>query len=345
MNGLESNEIFMSTLEEKVLKLADNIKTLQGVVKDAESRAKQSEETVAELKNELATVEKKKEAVVTSVISLQAKFDSEKISSEAKIKAKIDEIQGLKKCSKEEIEAAKLAGEKSVAALELKITGLKKQLHASQNECTKSKILSEELRKKVIDFEDRLKKETNARINAETVSASMIAKLEKDMAKEIADLSISKEKELQESALNFKKLENLFHEQTKVLGAKEDVIETYERERGSLPKIAKLGFAVAGERGRSLARGASTKGQSFVNVARSRSRGFRSRPRPKRRQQEEAIGTQKVEVSEKREENESQNVMDLKETLEDLEIARKPTKKLATKKKVPSFLRKRSTQS
>jgi len=294
MSSLGSNELFTNALEEKVVKLADNIKTLQQVVKDAESRAKLSEEKVADLTVELATTEKQKEAAIASVSSLQAHVESEKKSSETEIKEKVDEIKELEKDSKTQLEALKKKGEASVTALELKITGLKEELKNSQEECTKSNNLCEELKKKVIDFEKKVKIETDARKNAEIVGAEIIAKLETDTAKELADLSALKKKELNESAVSFKNLEELYNKQTQLLTEKEDVIATYEDERGSLPKIVKLGLSVAGEqtkesvknvrgRSRNLARGASEKGGKLLRGARSRSRGLTRGMRSKSR--------------------------------------------------------------
>jgi len=303
MSELGSNELSTNALEETVVQLKDNIKTLQEVVKDAESRAKESEEKFAELTIELATAEKQKEAAVTSVTSLQNKVESEKKSSNTQIQAKVYEIEELEKDSKTKLEKLKKEGEESVVALELKIVGLKRELKEAQEKCIKSKKFCDELLQKVADFEKKVKTETETRINAEIVSASTIAKLESDKAKELADLSASQEKELQqkvfdfekeirietearalqekelkESAVNLQNLQGLYNEQTKA-------IETLKSERGSLPKIVNLGFSVAGEqtkksikgvvgRGRSAARGVSLKGGALVREARSRSRGL-----------------------------------------------------------------------
>merc|ERR1711957_907219 len=103
------------------------------------------------------------------------------------------------------LEKLKKEGEESVVALEIKIVGLKRELKESQEECIKSKKFCDELLQKVADLEQKVKTETETRINAEIVSASTIAKLESDKAKELADLSASQEKELKQKVVDFEK--------------------------------------------------------------------------------------------------------------------------------------------
>eukprot|EP00588_Corethron_pennatum_P014900 CAMPEP_0194279148 /NCGR_PEP_ID=MMETSP0169-20130528/13463_1 /TAXON_ID=218684 /ORGANISM="Corethron pennatum, Strain L29A3" /LENGTH=276 /DNA_ID=CAMNT_0039023521 /DNA_START=110 /DNA_END=936 /DNA_ORIENTATION=- len=261
---LESNNIFTDLLEDKVNKLVTYIKNFQNVVKDTEIKVAQSKEKIAELTVELATAEKEKEAAITSVSSLEAHSESEKKSSKAKIQVKADEMEGLGNDFKTNLEGLKMKGMESITALGLKIAGLIEELKESQNECTKSNNLCGELRKKITALQNELKIETDVHKVVELVYAQEISKKETEMSKKLTDLSISKEKELSESEAHFQKLKDLYVTQKTVLGEREEAIAAYKIERGSLPKIVKLGLNVAGEATKESARAVSGRGRSLA---------------------------------------------------------------------------------
>merc|ERR1740139_840242 len=93
----------------------------------------------------------------------------------------------------------------------------------------------------------------------------MLKKISKEteMTKKITDLSASKEKELSESEAHFQKLKDLYVAQKTVLGEREEAIAAYEIERGSLPKIVKLGLIVAGEVTKESAKAVGGRGRSL----------------------------------------------------------------------------------
>jgi len=179
MNNIDdTNDSFAHVLEDKVVKLASNIKSLQQVVKDAETRAKNAEIRMNQIKVEIVRTENEKKKVVTTLNTLKVKFESEKETYMYKIKTYVEQIEWMRDDSRKTMESIMLDNANSVASMEMKIDGLKKELKTSQEECNEQKNIVEDLKKEVARVEENLRKEGEARENAETVAATMIAKLE-----------------------------------------------------------------------------------------------------------------------------------------------------------------------
>mmetsp|Transcript_17240 Transcript_17240/g.38887 ORF Transcript_17240/g.38887 Transcript_17240/m.38887 type:complete len:355 (-) Transcript_17240:269-1333(-) len=277
-----SNEAFALELEDKVLRLANHIKSLKEVVREAEDRATVSEQKVCNLNNELVQTEKEKSELMKSMVALKTQFEHEKADFEEKIETHGSEIGAMKEESNKKYEAAVQEHANNVSTMEVRIFELKEELQKSQEECVECKKLVEELQTKTTNLEERLQKESEDRQHSENVAAMSMSKLKEDSAKELEKLGAVKDKELEEAEGNFKKLEGLYREQS-------ELIEKYEIERASISKIAMLGVNVMGEntkesvkklavRGRGLGREASSRGRSLVRDARSRSRSLVRRP-------------------------------------------------------------------
>mmetsp|Transcript_19079 Transcript_19079/g.43436 ORF Transcript_19079/g.43436 Transcript_19079/m.43436 type:complete len:326 (-) Transcript_19079:246-1223(-) len=224
---------------------------------------------------------------------------------------------------------------KSVAALESKITEKQNELDAVQDECLKSKTLVEELQIKTAELEESLKKEIESREVAEMSIITTRDQLEKDKSEEISKLNAAKAEEFEAAKEKVMELEHKFHKLSKALWDKDEMIERYEDERGSVAKIAKLGVNVLGEqtkdsvkkiteRSRSLGRQATSRGRSLVKSASSRSKSTTRGRRGKSKSKVEGAEQKSSKEIEKNEKEESyHNNRDDSADADDLTVGKK----------------------
>lgn len=225
---------FAHELADKVVELACNVKYSQEVLKNAEARVEVADQRVFDFHSALVRTEKEQEEVATSLAVLKAKLE----------KGRETFISQINEClgddSKELINELMLENEISLSSLEKNIAVLKKELEAAKTECIDAANLVDEL---------------NNFANAEAAAATMIAKLNEERIRKLAEDLAQKEaetKKKQEQELNvFKKkikiLERMFNEQKNILLNKDIIIKEFEDERKSVSKIAKLGMTIAGD--------------------------------------------------------------------------------------------------
>jgi len=204
-----------------------------------------------EAKNTQAKVNEMKEPVLY--------FDTE-----AEMRERVDGMEELKTILDLKLGGPEREGETSNIAPELKIARLKKELKESRDECTKSKIFCEELRRRIADWEEIVQTRTDACENTEKVCASTVAELKKNMATKLADLSAkrekaeslfassisdmqanmafvssSTEKERQATAATYQNLQDLYNERTAALNKKLITeIDAREKKEEELKKLA-----------------------------------------------------------------------------------------------------------
>mmetsp|Transcript_2583 Transcript_2583/g.4934 ORF Transcript_2583/g.4934 Transcript_2583/m.4934 type:complete len:385 (-) Transcript_2583:206-1360(-) len=118
--------------------------------------------------------------------------------------------------------------EKNLTSMGTTIIELKSSLETSMQESVKSKDYLKELKNKIVEIDEDLKKESKAHQDTLANFVLKISKLEENKVKEIADLQEEKKKELREAEEKSKELENVIKEQSKILQRKEEIIEKYE---------------------------------------------------------------------------------------------------------------------
>jgi len=291
--------------------------------KAAEADIKLAEQRIRYLRNKLQQAEKEKDEQKASVTVLKTRFSLEKESLSGKVRQNVGQFLGDDPIAA--TEAAMITKLSSLALVDSKISELYKELETTQSKTFQSKDIIQELKiievrkeledsrnesleiTKTIDgLKEKIRLEDKNRLQDEEAAALAIATIENETVSKIALIKEAKDKELKELGDKLELAESIFRKQNKALSDTEKLIERYERERGSVTKIAKLGLNVAGERTKETIKTASRRGRSLArrmaSPRRSLSRGLSSSFSSARRQKDISDKTSESKNEDKQQE-------------------------------------------
>jgi len=291
--------------------------------KAAEADIKLAEQRIRYLRNKLQQAEKEKDEQKASVTVLKTRFSLEKESLSGKVRQNVGQLLGDDPIAA--TEAAMVTKLSSLALVDSKITELYKELETTQSKTFQSKDIIQELKiielrkeledsksealvitKTIDDLKEKIRLEEKNRLQDEVAAALAIATIEKETVSKIALIKEAKDKELKELGDKLELAESIFRKQNKALSDTEKLIERYERERGSVTKIAKLGLNVAGEQTKETIKSVSRRGRSLArrmaSPRRSLSRGLSSSFSSARRQKDPSDKTSESKNEDKQQE-------------------------------------------